>query len=220
LPRADLHGAVGGGEMAAKRRRYSGELAAPIVRPAPPAFEGAVTDQRVEKFWRDYSKHERKAEQIIKQKLLQKITLLMEYYGIRDQNDMPSLALALASAHVPGFKVIPERVPMPKLNVVQPTDGIMLVPETQTKKGRKRQWDGPRLTGLFEIVSLVKSRHNLSDKQALKFIVNNPQHASIWGPAPGHKGSKQQWIETLESRLQDAKRYVCRRAALREIFRK
>jgi hypothetical protein len=37
--------------------------------------------------------------------------------------------------------------------------------------------------------------------------VNNQQHAATWGVPKGHKGSKQQWIETLEARLQDAKRF-------------
>jgi hypothetical protein len=110
--------------MPANRRRYAGELAAPIVIPASPTFEGAATQERSAKFWRDYERHERKAERLLKQKLTRKLKLLMKHYGIRDRTDMPGLAIALAFAHVPGFKV---------------------VNETKTTKGRKRKWDGLRL---------------------------------------------------------------------------
>ena len=139
------------------------------------------------------------------------MTLLMKHYDIRDRTDMSALALALASAHVPGFKI---------------------VPETTTTKGRKRKWDGLRLQELFETVNMLKSKQHLTEKAALKFMVNAEQYAAVWRPPLRHKGSKQQWIETLESRLQDAKRYVRRietlktigkdtdAAALREMFRK
>jgi hypothetical protein len=63
-------------------------------------------------------------------------------------------------------------------------------------------------------------------------MATNPQYATVWAPPPSHKGSKRQWIETLESRLQDAKRYARRiemlkalgkdtnEEAVREMFRK
>ena len=49
---------------------------------------------------------------------------------------------------------------------------------------------------LFETVNMLKSKHNFTEKVALKFMVNNEQYAAVWGPPPSHKGSKQQWIET------------------------
>ena len=52
----------------------------------------------------------------------------------------------------------------------------------------------------------IKQKHHFTDRQALTFIVNDLQHAANWGVPQGHRGSKEQWIETLESRLQDAKR--------------
>jgi hypothetical protein len=93
--------------MAAKRRRYTGELATPIVWRDPPTFEGAVTPARVKEFWRNYERHQREAEQRIAEKLLQKMTLLMKHYRIVDEN-LAALAWALASQHVPGFKILPE----------------------------------------------------------------------------------------------------------------
>ena len=117
--------------MPAKRRRYHGELAAPIVLAAPASFEGAATPKRVENYWREYEKHQRKTERLIKQRLSEKLGLLMKHYGIADQNDMAGLAIALAFAHVPGFQ---------------------LLPETRKKRGRKRRWDGTRYQELFETV--------------------------------------------------------------------
>jgi hypothetical protein len=58
-------------------------------------------------------------------------------------------------------------------------------------------------------------------------MVNNKEHAATWGVPTGHKGSKRQWIETLEARLQEGKgfrkirEHAERTAALRSMkFRK
>ena len=173
--------------MPAKRRRYAGELATPIVWPARPTFEGAVTEERVQEYWRKYENHQREVGQRVEQKLLEKISLLMKHYGITDENDTTALAWELAFNHVPGFKT---------------------VPEVHTKKGRKKEWHGGKLRELYDIVQSVKEQHKFNDRQALKFVSNNPQYAEFWGPPKRYQGSKQQWVETLESRLQDAKRYV------------
>ena len=150
----------------------------------------------MKEFWQDCEKHESKAERAVAQKLEHKMKLLMQHYRISDYKNMSALAWALAFEHVPGFKI---------------------VPAMKTKKGRKRKWDGHRLQELFETVHMLKSKHGLKDKQALKFMANNERYAAIWGPTQSHKGSKQQWIETLESRLQDAKRYVRRIATLKTL---
>jgi len=59
--------------MASKPRRYTGELATPIVLPAPPTFWGAVTDKRVKEFWRDHERHLLKTKQNLEQKLTRKM---------------------------------------------------------------------------------------------------------------------------------------------------
>jgi hypothetical protein len=46
---------------------------------------------------------------------------------------------------------------------------------------------------------------NFGDRRALAFMVKDEGYGATWGPPPNHRGTKQQWIETLESRLQDAK---------------
>ncbi len=186
--------------MASKRRRYSGELATPIVHPASLTFEGAVTDERVRKFWRKWKRHQREAEQQVTQKLLQKMSLLMEYYGISDGNDTTALAVALAFEHVPGFKVVPESRP---------------------KKGRKKDWHGGKLQALYDAVQSARKQHNYNDRQALKFISSsNLLLGRTWGPPPNYKGSNKQWVETLESRLQDAKRHIAYIDALPALLEK
>jgi hypothetical protein len=173
--------------MPAKKRRYTGELAKPIVWPAPPTFWGAVTEERVHKFWRDYENHQRKAEQCVKQKLLQKMSLLMKHFKIADEGDAAALARALAREHVPGFKIVQEET---------------------TKRGRKKEWHGGKLQALYDAVRSVKTKHRFTDRRALTFMSNNPEFASTWGSPRDYTGSPKQWVETLESRLQDAKRYV------------
>ena len=174
--------------MAARRqRRYGGELAKPIVRHDPPTFWGAVTKKRVRQFWLDYERHERETDEKVAQTLLHKISLLMKHHNVADEDDAWALAFALAHEHVPGFKI---------------------VPENKTKRGRKKEWHGGKLDALYNAVQAVKNKHNLNDRQALTFMSKNSEWASTWGRPPSHKGSQKQWIETLESRLQDAKRYV------------
>jgi len=173
--------------MASRRRRYAGELATPIVWPAPPTFWGAVTDERVKEFWRNYERHQQEAEQSVEQQLWRKLSLLMKHFKIADENDTMALVWALASEHVPGFQLVPEGGP---------------------KKGRKKEWHGEKLLALYDAVQSAKNQHNFNDRQALTFISSNSLPAKTWGPPANYKGYKKQWIETLESRLHDAKRYV------------
>jgi hypothetical protein len=172
--------------MPAKRRQYSGKLATPIIWDVSPTFEGLVSDERVKEFWKRHNRHQRKVKQRVNKQISEKLSLLMEFYGIANKNDMGALALALATEHVPGFKVLPQG---------------------GKKRGRKKMWDGPNLQALLQAVLTVKEKHRFTDRQALHFISENDEYAVIWGPPVSYRGSKRQWVETLESRLQDAKRY-------------
>jgi hypothetical protein len=172
----------------APRRRdgiYQGALAKPIMRPRPPAFWGAVVPERIEAYRKQLSRYESKSAASVERQLSRKLALLFDHYAIADKEDKAALAWALASAHVPGFKV--------------------QFPETKSKRGRKRKWSPDRLEQLYQAVQSIRQLHSFNDRQALTFMVNNRQHAETWGMPTGHKGSKQQWIETLEARLQDAK---------------
>src|SRR5947209_1928887 len=135
-PRADtLSGGGGRWWMPAKQRRYAGELAKPIVWPNPPTFWGGATEERVHKYWRDYENHQRKTEQRVNRKLLQKMSLLMKHFKIPNVGDAAALAWALAFEHVPGFKIVQEE---------------------KAKRGRKKEWHGGKLQALYDAVQSVK----------------------------------------------------------------
>ena len=66
-----------------------------------------MTEERVKAFWRDRERRKRKSEEIVEQKVQQKLVLLFRHYGI-PKGDTAALARALALEHVPGFKIVPE----------------------------------------------------------------------------------------------------------------
>ena len=172
--------------MPRKGRRYLGKLATPIIWHASPTFEGFVSEKRVKEFWKKHDRHQREMKESVNKQIAEKLSLLMQFYGIANENDMGALALALATEHVPGFKI---------------------VPQSGAKRGRKKKWDGPMLQALSHAVLSVKEKHRFTDRQALHFISENDQYRATWGSPASYRGSKLQWVETLESRLQDAKQY-------------
>jgi hypothetical protein len=175
--------------MRPKRRAggYKGALASPIIWPSPPTFEGAVTEKTVTEFWKKQARHRRKAETAIRQKHLEKLSLLFDHFSIKNKNDMRALVWALALKHVRGFQIVADSKP---------------------RRGRKLEWDIERLFALLQAVREAKTLGDLKDKNALWFIATNEQFAATWGFPSDRKSQsqKQQWIETLQSRLHDAKR--------------
>jgi hypothetical protein len=169
------------------RSRYVGELASPIIAPSSLSFSGAVTDKRVNEFWKQHARQERKIERAVHKKFAEKILLLFDNYGLDPKGGLKALVLALATEHVPGFQIT-----VPK----------------KTRRGRKREWDFQRLADLLAAVRSIKEQHpRFTDKQALSHLVSRSQHRAHWGRSANRKGSQKQWIETLESRLHDAKRW-------------
>jgi hypothetical protein len=164
-------------------RTYDGALAKPIMLRPAPTFWGAVVPQRIAAYQKQLSRHKRESAATLQRQRSTKLAMLFDHFRIADKKNMAALALALAVAHVPGFQV---HAP-------------------GAKRGRKRKWDADRLKALRLTVQLIRRQHRFTDRQALSFMVNNQQHAEIWGVPKEHTGSKQQWIETLETRLQEAK---------------
>jgi hypothetical protein len=133
------------------------------------------------------------------QKFVEKLDLLMKHYLIPDPHDWFSLALALAVDHVPGFQI------ENKLGVEQIDWGISLVEHVGRKKtGRPKTWSVDRLDELLNDVEKTKKQFGLTqDREALSRIARLRKK---WAPPANHRGERRQWIKTLESRLQEAKR--------------
>jgi hypothetical protein len=175
------------------KRRWQGELARPIrpkvIRPLSLCF---VTPDNVAKANEEMI---RLTNEAIEQKFKQKLDLLMTHYSISDREDWYSLALALAVDHIPGFQV------ENKLGLEQIDGGISLVVHRGRKKvGRRNKWSVDRLCELLSDVEKRKKQSDLkSDREALRQIASLRK----WGPPANHPGD---WVETLESRLQEAKK--------------
>src|SRR5262249_10297699 len=139
----------------------------------------------------------RLTEEAIEQELFQKLDLLMKHYSIPDPNDWRSLALALAVDHIPGFQV------ENNLGIEKIGQGIGLVVHTTRKKtGRPTTWPVERRDELLNDVEKTKKRYGLKrDREALDRLARLRK----WAPPANHRGEQSQWIETLESRLQEAK---------------
>jgi hypothetical protein len=165
--------------MKPKKPRYKGELAKPIRVGSIPIR--ATNEEQSE--W---------IEQVIEQEMIEKLPLLMEHYKIADKDDYFSLALALAMDHVKGFRVVRAALKLKHgnwgavINVRRPT-----------------AWPRERLLRLLNAVEAAKQRYELStDREALAVVRRERE----WQPPANHRGDLKQWLETLESRLQDAKR--------------
>ena len=143
----------------------------------PPVFWGSVTSKRVATHQRKLSRYKHDNAALVERQVSKKLALLFDHYDI-EEKDWATLVRKLADQHVPGFRV--------------------QIPDAKSRKGRKLKWDFNRLNALYQTVQSIAERHNYNDRQALKFIVSNERYAATWGVPTGHKGSKQQWIETLE----------------------
>ncbi|MGO9048965.1 MAG: hypothetical protein ACLQFW_19135 [Xanthobacteraceae bacterium] len=154
-----------------------------MLRPLP-TFSGAVVRKRITAHRKERARRERANATLMERQRLKKLALLFSHYRIANKKDMAALAKALAVEHVPGFKVV----------ILQ-----------KSRAGRKLKWDPGRLEQLYRTVETVKRQRGFTDRLALKLMVNNQEHAPTWGVPPDHKGTRQQWVETLESRLQKAK---------------
>ena len=177
------------------KHRWKGELAKPI-RPKVIRPQGlAVTD--AETVARANEEMENLYRQAIEETRVEKLRFLMDHYGISDKADFFSLALALAIDHVPGFGIDPT-----PLRQEQISDGVALVVQ-DNRTGRRLEWPPERLDSLLSAVEDAKRKHGLStDREAIAVVARKGK----WGRPANHKGHHEQWLETLESRLQDAKR--------------
>jgi hypothetical protein len=175
--------------------RWKGELAKPIVvkvvRPhgfvVPNPSRDSSANEKIEAenqlLFSARDKLRRDAEN-------RKLELLADHYGIAS-SDFQGLALALARCFVPGFQF--------KDNL-RPLSAYGAQPDAKLKPGRPAAWGATRLEQLFKEVRNYKATHRVTDRSALAALARKG-----WPPPPNHRGTRDQWLETLESRLQEAK---------------
>jgi hypothetical protein len=178
----------------AKGRQWKGELAKPIRGPTAIEREHCVFVVVPENMNADEQATPEAMEIAIARSRVEKLPLLFEHYGIEDKSDYLSLSLALAFDHVPGFAVqgIPHKLSQGDYGAV-----VLL-----TRTGRPREWTDERFSELLTSVEEIKQKKNLkTEREALRLL----SRRAPWKPPASHRGDTEQWIETLESRLQDAK---------------
>jgi hypothetical protein len=161
---------------------YPGELGAPIkVVPPLSPFENPLTGTPSKQQVDDYERQQVELRAAISEKFKHKLSLLLTHFAIRGDDPWYELALTLAHAHVPGFYVVgPHR-------------------------RRLKIWTREKLLRLLVDVGTVKKQRLCTDKAACRFLANSSDHRPAWGRPKNHKGTTAQWVETLETRLQEAR---------------
>jgi hypothetical protein len=179
------------------KHRWKGELAKPI-RPKVIRPRGLrVTKKRAQPANKEMEDLYQRA---IEEEYLVKLGLLMDHFGITDKTDFRSLALALAIEHVPGFRIDPTPLRLEQID----DQGLLLVVQ-DNNRGRPTKWSLKRLHNLLSAVEETKKKYSLpTDREALEKLA---QHGE-WSRPANHRGSPKQWLETLESRLQQAKHFL------------
>jgi hypothetical protein len=170
---------------------YTGDLATPITVEFPLRVPTLPLDDPMAQIiappakpeLEEYNRRLEAACEAFGKKINHKLKLLLEHYQISDVNPWRRLALALAFDHVPGFKN-----------------------ESGKAKRRPKVWTPMKLTMLVATIDHVKSELSLNARQACEYIADNEDYCQKWGPPKTGKGTKKQWVETLESRYHDGRK--------------
>jgi hypothetical protein len=134
-------------------------------------------------------------QQTIHKTRLEKLKLLMAHYEIAEETDYLSLALKLAIAHVPGFRI---GRASELLRLEHGDYGKVL----GNKRGRQREWTPERLGRLLQAVEQAKKRYRYrTDRKALENLVCHTE----WSRPANHRGGLREWIKTLTNQLQEAR---------------
>ena len=130
-----------------------------------------------------------------------KLPYLMERFGISDPEDYFGLALALAMTHEPGFQL------KTRPFTLAHGDYGAVVEAAPSTDGRPKKWSDERLLTLAADVE-AKKRNGMMVREALKALARDQK--GEWVRPQKHSGTLDQWVENLESRYQDAKKFIKR----------
>jgi hypothetical protein len=165
--------------MKTKKPSYKGELAKPI-------YVGSIPIEATNEEQSEW------IEQVIKQEMIEKLPLLFQHYRIPDKDDYFSLAFALAMDYVPGFQV-----KQTALKLKHGNWGAVI----RDNIGAPVKWPRERLLRLLNAVEEPMQKGEFStEREALQFLM-----LKGFG-RPDDRRDEKKWLETLESRLHDAKR--------------
>jgi hypothetical protein len=180
-----------------KNRRWKGDLARPIRIQVHRPYGFAIPDPTKDPEAGNKIRAENKLmERLRDEKRAQveslKLELLAKHYDV-PLDDFRALALAVARDLIPGFQFIDPLRPLTSYGAQYPE---------KIKSGRPAAWDFDRLEELLKEVTAAKKSGSVTDREALARVARKAK----WRPPANHRGGTDAWLETLESRLQDAKR--------------
>jgi hypothetical protein len=190
-------------------RRWKGDLARPIRIPVIRPHGFAVPDpakdpDAANKIRAENELMSRLRDEGRAQVESSKLELLAKHYGV-PPDDFRALALAIARDLIPGFQFIDPLRPLTSWGPQY---------EEKLKTGRPGSWDFDRLEELLNEVNAVKKSSSATDREALARLARKRK----WGPPANHRGGSGKWLETPESRLQDAKKQERMTANALELF--
>jgi hypothetical protein len=159
----------------------------------------------------------------------EKLKLLCRRYSLAE-DDYEGLALALAIDHEPGFQAVNRQIaelPLADDNLDSDDEdiqfsGLVRIKDgklVETRSGRPVVWPPERLLRLLEAVEAEKKKFHCTALDAIKRLAKTKE----WAPPPEHRsnsarGEYDAWVQTLQSRLHDAKKLKREAEALFERF--
>ena len=186
------------------RNRWTGELATPIrvtvIRPHGFAVPTLSDPAARRKILAENEPMRRLRNEARDDAETRKLRLLAESYGV-EENDFRALALALAREFVRGLQF------EDPFNVSGGPVG-----QNKVKSGRPRTWTPFRFERLLSEVEALKAKCSVNDRDTLARLAQKKD----WAEPEDHRGGSTRWLETLESRLQEAKSLRRQAASLQQ----
>lgn len=175
-----------------KKTKWTGILNTPIRtldvnRPEGYSVVDADTTERNNQKMREL------LDKALDDELNKRFTELFIHYEIEDRSNWQMIAYKLAEEFVPGFKT--------ELNIIHNNEGAI---KWETPNiGRTLEWTDKKLEKLLIDVETIKKKEKLkTEMEACRLL---PRRDKFWMATDAHRGTIDQWIKTLHSRLQDAK---------------
>ena len=192
--------------QAMKKVRYPAEISRPVILARSKGF--AVPDPNTTSGRKKIQEANKEMMRLHDEAIVQKLHLLMDHYKIQNKKDWFALARALAFDHVDGLKRAVDQLyefgiaAWNKSSTAEHFSGGVLL--NKKHSGRPTLWSHDRLLDLHAAVEREKAKGRLStDRAALERVARTRE----WQRPASHRGSHQQWIETLEARNQEAKAF-------------